>query len=399
MRRSLWSLLLAGGLLGPAALAAQDVEPYPWRVSDFPYLMGDPTNGLLIIGHIQYSRESDYDARWPYDGFLGLEAGWGTRSSRFITGKIRAPNLLKGWRFAADAGAVREGRFGYYGQGPEGQSPSADTDADLGSNFFRVHRTRYFGRVEVTRPLKGRLSAAAAGGIAYFRYAAFADGDAFRTDFFDAPLTGTDATGRLSLILDTRNNEIVPTKGLLLEAGVFAGSGKFESRNVPSGGGAPVASFSGSGYTGLYAHLRGFVSPLRSTVLGGRLAIRSLGANAPLDARYQMPGWERDVTVFGGADSHRSFVRGRFVGRGVLFSSLEVRHTLIDVGDYGAVAVVAFLDAGRAFEGAARLTTSGWKVGGGGGLALKVIRAALLTINFATGPDGFTFSMGNGWAF
>lgn len=399
MRRSLRSLLLAAGLLFPVALAAQDIEPYPWRFSDFPYLMGDPTNGLLIIGHIQYAREAEYDSRVPYDGFVALEAAWGTRSSRFITARFRAPNLVKGWRLAADLGAVREGRFGYYGQGPEGQGASVDTDADLGSNFFRVHRTRYSARVELTRQLRSRLYAAAAGGIAHYRYASFADGEAFRTDFFDAPLTGTDATGRLSLILDTRNNEVVPTKGLLLEAGVFAGSGKFEERNLAPGGGGPVASFSGSGYTGLYAHLRGFISPLRSTTLAGRLAVRSLGANAPLDARYQMPGWERDVTVYGGADSHRSFVRGRFVGRGVLFSSLDVRHTLIDVGDYGAVVVVAFLDAGRAFAEAPKLTLKRWQVGGGAGIAIKVIRAALLSINFATGPDGFTFSMGNGWAF
>ena len=87
------------------------------------------------------------------------------------------------------------------------------------------------------------------------------------------------------------------------------------------------------------------------------------------------------------------------MGRGVFFGSLEARHTLIDVGDYGAIYVVGFLDGGRAFDGPPTVTFSKWQVGGGGGLALKVIRSALLSINFATGPDGFTFSMGNGWAF
>jgi outer membrane protein assembly factor BamA len=395
MRRSLLvPVLAAAALLAAAPLAAQE-EPFPWRVSDFPYLMGDPTNGLLIIGHFQYAREADYDARVPFDGYIGLEAAWGTRSSRFLVAKFRAPGLYKGWRLSGDAGAVREGRFGYYGQGPEGEGAFAGA-AD--GDFFRVHRTRYYGRFEVTRQLSGPLSAAVAAGIVAYRYSSLADGDAFRTDFFDTPLTGTDATGRLSVIFDTRNNEIIPTKGFLLEGGVYAGSGRFESR-TPSGGGGSVASFTGKGYAGAYAHLRGFVSPLRSTVLAARLAIRSLGANAPLDARYQMPGWERDVTVYGGADSHRSFVRGRLVGRGVFFGSLDARYTLIDVGDYGAIFVVGFLDGGRAFDGPPTVTFSKWQVGGGGGLALKVIRSALLSINFATGPDGFTFSMGNGWAF
>ena len=395
MRRSLLCLLLLamGGAWGGGARLAAQEEPYPWRVSDFPYLMGDPTNGLLIIGHFQYAREADYDARVPYDGIISLEAAWGTRSSWFLTAKYRAPGLYKGWRFAGDAGAVREGKFGYFGQGPEGQGPLVETDVDRMSDIFRVHRTRYFLRGEVTRKLRGPLSAAVAGAVTHYKYSALDESDAFRADFLDAPLTGTDVTGRVSLVFDTRNHEILPRKGVLLEAGVYAGSGRFEER----AGGGPVLS--DKGYTGLYAHARGYFAPFRSTVLAGRLAIRSLGANAPLDARYQMPGWERDVTVYGGADSHRSFIKGRFVGRGVLLSSFEVRHTLIDIGDYGAVMVVAFLDSGRAFEETPKLTLSKWRTGGGGGLALKVIRSGILSLNFAGGPDGFTFSMANGWAF
>ncbi len=371
------------------ALAAQE-EGNPWRVSDFPYLIGDPTNGLLVIGHIQYAKEADYDARVPYEGYLGLEGAWGTRSSRFLVLKFRAPTLFKGWRVAADAGAVREGRFGYFGQGDGGQGVGADPEAD---GADRVHRTRYFGRGEVTRALVSHLSLSGAAGVTSFRYQGAAAGDQFHADFGAAPLTGTDATGRVSLIFDTRSNELVPRKGVLLEAGLYAGSGKYETRS----GGAP--SFSGSGYTGVYAHLRGWIAPLRSTVVSGRVAVRSLSKNAPLDARYVLPGWEREVTVLGGADSHRGLLRGRYVGRGVFFTSFDVRHTLIDVGDYGSINVLAFLDAGRVDDGAARLSLSHLKVGGGGGLGIKVIRSALLSINFAAGPDGFTFSMANGWAF
>ena len=390
MRWPLFCLLLAA-----APLAAQE-ETASWRVSDFPYLMGDPTNGLLLIGHFQYAKEADYDSRLAYDGSIIIEAGWGTRSSRFATLRYRAPGLRNGWRFAGDAGAVREGKFGYYGQGPDGQG---GFDLDSPTDFFRVHRTRYFVHGEVTRRIFKQLHAAVAAGVVSYRYTTLSDGDAFRTDFFDHPLTGTDATGRVSLVFDTRNNELVPTQGLLLEGGLYVGSGKYERRNLAPGGGGPISSFSGSGYTGAYAHLRGYLSPRSGTILAGRVALRGLSGNAPLDARYQLPEWEREVTVYGGADSHRSFVRGRFVGRGVLMSSLEVRHTLIDVGDYGSITILAFLDAGKAFEGAPSVTLRGWKVGGGGGLGLKVIRSALLTFNFATGPDGFTFSMGNGWAF
>ena len=70
------------------------------------------------------------------------------------------------------------------------------------------------------------------------------------------------------------------------------------------------------------------------------------------------------------------------------------------MGDYGAVTLLGFVDGGRVFEREKfSLTTSGWEVGGGGGVALRVLQSALLTFNFAGGPDGFTFSMGTGWSF
>jgi hypothetical protein len=393
------ALALLFGLAAPARLAAQD-EGVPWRISNFPYLMGDPTSGLLVIGHLQYARQADYDARAPFDGYAGLEGALGTSGgSRFLAGKIRIPNLAPGWRLAFDAAAVRQGKFGYYGQGEAGEGAGVEGADALRSDAFRVRRTRYYARAEVTRRIAGPLHAAASLGVVRYRYSALDESVAFRTDFFDTPLSGSDATGRLALVLDTRNSEFVPENGLLLEAGIWRGTGRFEERNLEPGGGGSVASFSGRGYTGAYAHLRGYVSPRVGTVFAARAAIRALGPNAPLDARYEFPGWERDLSVLGGADSHRGHIRGRFLGRGLLFTALEARHNLIDLGDYGAVTLLAFLDAGRAFDGKPRLSFDGFRVGGGGGFALRITRLALLSFHFARGSDGFTFSMSNGWAF
>lgn len=384
MRRALLFLLLVA-----RPLAAQIGTP--WRLSNFPYVMGDPTNGLVFVGHIQYAKEADYSARAPYDGYFGADVFWGTRGSRGLTGKIRVPFLIPGWRFAFDGGMLREGRFGYYGQGPGGERDFGVPEADQPNNFFRVHRDRYYARGEVTRRLKSQLHLAAAGGFAYSRFVPMTDGDAFKTDYGDNILSGSDLTGRLSLVWDSRDHELVTTKGALLEAGVAAGSARYQG---PLGSRA-----SGSGYAGAYLNLRGYYPVLRTTTVAGRLALRGLGANAPLDARYQFSSWERDLTVYGGADSQRGFVRGRFVGRGVLLSSLEVRHILIDVGDYGAVSVLAFFDGGRVFEGSPSLTLSEWKTGGGLGMVIRVVRAAVLAFNFAKSADGFTFSMSNAWAF
>jgi hypothetical protein len=91
---------------------------------------------------------------------------------------------------------------------------------------------------------------------------------------------------------------------------------------------------------------------------------------------------------------------GRLAGKGVLFANLEVRHDLLPFGDLGAVTLIAFADAGRVFEGESfRLTTDDMKVGGGGGLGLRILRSTIITLNFAGGPDGFNFSVGSGWMF
>ena len=398
MRRFSLILLCAAG-----PLAAQDAVP--WRTSYFPHVMGNPSTGLMLVGHLHIARQADYDARVPFDGIFSVEGGISARGSRFVAARFRGPRLATGWRFAGDLGAVREATFGYYGQGPDGQGSLAASSIDRPDDFFRVHRTRYFARGEVTRRLTGPMQVSIGAGVVHYRYAPLSESEAFLTDFSAVPLTGTDVTGRVTLILDTRDNEFLPANGVLFEAGFYAGTGHFERRTFSPPctvcTSAPfVASSTTGGYVGGYAHLRGFVSPRSGTVIAARLAARALERGSPLDARYTLPGWEHDVTVLGGAEAHRSFVPGRFVGQGLWLGSIEVRHNLLDVGDYGAVTLIAFADAGRVFgANTIRWTLDGWKAGGGGGVALRVLRSALLTFNFAGGPDGFTFSMGNGWAF
>jgi outer membrane protein assembly factor BamA len=102
----------------------------------------------------------------------------------------------------------------------------------------------------------------------------------------------------------------------------------------------------------------------------------------------------------GGQYSHRSFDTGRFAGKHLLMGNLEVRHDLLPFGDLGAITLVGFLDAGRIFEQESfSLTTDGVKVGGGGAVALRILRSSIFTFNFAGGPDGFNFSVGSGWMF
>ena len=39
------------------------------------------------------------------------------------------------------------------------------------------------------------------------------------------------------------------------------------------------------------------------------------------------------------------------------------------------------------------------KVGGGAGIYLRLMQTGVYTFNFAEGPDGFVFTLGNSWMF
>jgi outer membrane protein assembly factor BamA len=188
-------------------------------------------------------------------------------------------------------------------------------------------------------------------------------------------------SSRVALVYDTRDKEYNTHQGLLLEAGAQAGTG-------------------GDGYTRLYTVLRGYLSPREGTVIAARLAASGMGGTPTLNARFLIPAWEDQIQVLGGQYSHRSFDAGRFAGKHVLFGNFDVRHDLLSLGDLGAITLLGFVDAGRVFEGESfKLTTKDLKVGGGGGIGLRVLRSTIFTFNFAGGPDGFNFSVGSGWMF
>jgi outer membrane protein assembly factor BamA len=351
-----------------------------WRTSWFPYLAGGANDTPVLSFRLRHWQAADYEARSTYTAAFNADAGIASRGSRYVSATFRAPEYWKGWRLALQATAERQARLGYFGLGNDTQfDKNADTDE---TPFpYRMRRTRYRVMAEVTRQIKGPLHVALLTGYTRARFTSLPGPSAFATDFPSGDFTQHDVSGRLALIYDTRDNEYNTHQGLLLEAGTQAGTG-------------------GDNYTRQYAILRGYLQVREGTVLAARLAGSGMGGTSSLDARFALPGWEKEVPVLGGQYSHRGLDYGRLTGRGVLFGNFEVRHDLLPFGDLGAITLVAFLDAGRVFEQEGfKLTTKDMKVGGGGAVALRILRSTILEFNFAGGPDGFQFSVGNGWMF
>jgi outer membrane protein assembly factor BamA len=372
-------LVLLALLSAQPAFAQGEDSGVPWRTSYFPYLSGGSNDGPVFNFRVRYWQAAEYEDRVTANAALNAEAGITPRGGRHAYVQFRAPQILQGWRFDAKVGAAREVRFGYFGLGNDTEyDRNAVTDAQ--PFLYRMRRTRYRGVVEVTRQLRGPLMLAVLGDVERARFTSLPGPSLFATDFGPDELRQTDVSGRVALVYDTRDNEFNTHQGLLLEAGTQVGSG-------------------GDGYTRLYTVLRGYLTVREGTVVAARIGASAIGGTSSLDARFRFPGWEKEIPVLGGEYSHRSLDTGRLAGRHALFGNLEVRHDLLAFGDLGAITLIGFTDAGRVFEENFRLTADDLKVGGGGGVALRILRSTIFTFNFAGGPDGFNYSVGSGWMF
>jgi outer membrane protein assembly factor BamA len=374
------AIVLLALLSGERVLAQEEESAIPWRTSYFPYLSGGSNDGPVLNFRVRYWQAAEYDDRVTANAALNAEAGITPRGGRHGYVEFQAPQLLEGWRFQAKAGAKREVRFGYFGLGNDTEH-NKDAVTDAQPFLYRMRRTRYRGQLEVTRHLNGPFMIAVLGDVEGARFTSLPGPSLFATDFGPGELRQDDVSGRFALIYDTRDNEFNTHQGLLLEAGTQVGSG-------------------GDGYTRLYTVLRGYLTVREGTVLAARIAASGTGGTPSLDARYTIPAWEREIPVLGGQYSHRSLDTGRLAGRHTLFGNLEVRHDLLAFGDLGAITLLGFVDAGRVFETENfKLTTNDLKVGGGGGVALRILRSSIFTFNLAGGPDGFNYSVGSGWMF
>ncbi len=358
-------------------------EPEPsarWRTSWFPYLAGGANDTPVLSFRLRYWQPADYEERSTYTAAFNVDAGIAPKGSRYVGASFKAPMYRDGWRLAAYGTMERQARYGYFGLGNDSEFDK-DADTDATPFPYRMRRTRYRLMAEVTRRIDGPFQVALLTGFTRARFTSLPGPSAFAEDFPSGDFTQHDFSGRLAVIYDTRDNEYNTHQGLLLEAGSQAGSG-------------------GNGYTRQYAILRGYLQVREGTVLAARLAAAGMGGTSSLDARFTLPGWEKEVPVLGGEYSHRGLDYGRLTGRSTLFGNFEVRHDLLPFGDLGAITLLAFMDVGRVFEEEGfKLTTDDMKVGGGGGVGVRILRSTIITLNFAGGPDGFNFSVGNGWMF
>jgi outer membrane protein assembly factor BamA len=363
----------------------------PMLLSYYPYVTGASNDGLALAFRIRLWEPAPYEDRVTALSSLSADVGSTIRGSRFAIARFRAPRLSQHWRLNSLLQANREVRYGYFGLGNTIEVNN-DLATDAQPFLYRVIRTRYQGQVEVTRRLHGPFQVALLADVTRAIFTALPGASVFRATLNTDQLTETDRSLRLALVYDTRDNEYNTHRGLLFEVGGQLGRG--------GGDYAERIGETGSGYNRLYAVLRGYYPIREGTVVSARLVGSGLSGTPPLNSRFAIPAWEDEIEVVGGNESQRALDEGRLTGTGALFGNLEVRHDLLNLGDSGAVTIIGFADAGRVFERQKfRLTLSGMEVGGGVGLGVRVLRSTVFALNFATGSDGFNFTIQSGWMF
>jgi outer membrane protein assembly factor BamA len=361
----------------PRQLTNTDV---PWRTSYFPYLSGLSNDGPLISFRIRRSQAAPYEERVTARAFAQLDAGIGFRGTRFAVAQFGAPLLVQDGRFAGTLLAMREARYGFFGIGNQSTYDGANV-TDANPFFYQVQRTRYQAVAEATRRIAGPLQIALQGSAASIKFVAHDEGTSVFLQRFGSSLQQDDAYLRAALVLDTRDTEYDPHKGVLLEAGYQVASG-------------------GTGYERAYGVARGWLQLREGTVLAARLAGSQLYGDPTLDARYVIPAWERPIPVLGGSFSLRGIETGRLAGKGVLLGNFEARQDLVSFANIAGLVLVGFVDAGRVFEDTGfRLTTDQLTVAGGAGLALRVLRTTAFSLSVARGPEHTRLAFGFGWMF
>lgn len=365
-----------------AAIPAPDSvrPPIPlWRNSIVPFIGGQPNDGPAFGVLIQRRMTTPVDDVVISRAQLQLNAGFTLKGGYFGYLTFYAPRLLRRWRFNGVLSGVRQVRYGYLGLGND--TPyDPDLVTDENPFLYRLQREQLLLSGEVTRRFGRHLGIAMQLAGTRDRFRALEGESVFRSEFGDE-ITETDYWARFALVFDTRDLEWDTRRGVLLEAGVQYG-------------------LFNDDYQRVYTILRGYRPLGPRTVVAARAMAAALSGTPTLNARFAVPGWERDVFVLGGEDSHRGLINGRFLGNDVLLTNAELRHWFYTWRPGFELGAIGWVDAGRVFEGEGfALTLKDWTVGAGAGVAFRVQRTNIFTVTAGAGGEGANLTFKAGWMF
>ncbi len=384
------TLTLAGS--SPAQIPDLPTLGSSWLDVGYPKIFYTPRNGFTFGLYYAQFRPPGFDD-WaeppPYRASIALDWQLSTSGSRQITLNTHFPNFFPGWRLGLKLAAERHARENYYGLG-NGTEFDGDLITDAQPHYYESDHRRIVARGEIQRRI-----------VRGIRMLAGFHAESWRLDTMPGPsllasqaaedgglavgISTGEVAARLGLIVDTRDDEVAPLRGVLLQA---------------------IVDIADSTVAGDLSYTRTMVSAAGYVSLGPRLVVaaralgQSMGGSPGLGSLYLIEGGDRSFEGLGGASSHRGLMRHRFLGEDKLFGNLEARYLAFGQRQVVAVSLVAFLDVGRVFqpdEEEFRITLDGMHVGGGLGPMISIGRGGTIGLTTALGPDGVAVSAHSTW--
>jgi outer membrane protein assembly factor BamA len=312
----------------------------------------------------------------PNFGRIALDAGASTQGSYAFIFDAQAPAYWDGWRLGLTLTLTRANRLGYFGQGNNTVFDRGSSAGPGRSYFYRVSRTNRSARLSIQRRIVGPLRVLVGGTLEHTAFRALPGLSAYQPDS-----TGpfSDRVARAGLVLDTRDLEVDPHRGVFAEA--LVGRGR--------------------GYTRTSASLHAYVHPLERLILAGRVGGENIAGSAPLAVQQTMETSEGPVVALGGFRSLRGYYDGRFVGPGKIVAGVEARYGIMWAPRLFEVKLFAFYDAGRVFAPGetVRLTRHGLHAALGGGVAIALLRNTLVLLEGGKGTEGAQVTFATAWSF
>ncbi len=392
------ALLAALGLLS-AVSGIQAQQPRLPRIGRdwigvvYPKAFYTPSNEVtfgLYLAEIRVPGFAD-DLAPPYRAALSLDGEISTTGSHKLQLDARLPNFARGWRFLLSVATERAARFNYFGIGNNTEYDN-DNVNDAQPFFYRADFKQTFARGEVQRRIVSGLRILGGFHVERWSFDPLEGPSVLANDQATgvAPTAGAsvlETTWRIGLVFDTRDEEVTPYSGVLLQA-IYGAADSTVAGDVSFTRG----TVSATGYLGIGGRL----------VLAGRVLGQNTSGSPQLGSLFLVDVSDNAFTALGGAQSHRALRTNRFIGEDLLLGNVEARYSLIGpVHSAAGAHVLLFLDVGRVFSGTEEfeLTFDDMQVGGGAGLFVTLGRTALLGGTVGIGDEGVRILGHTKWSF
>jgi hypothetical protein len=202
---------------------------------------------------------------------------------------------------------------------------------------------------------------------------------------------GWDNFLKLGIVVDTRDFEPDPSKGVIYEL-----LGEFST----------VAFGSSFNYGRMTNTLRAygpiFKKGRQRLVAAGRFLFNWQFGDIPFFAMNEFASSDDDFTGLGGFRTLRGFTQDRFVAPVALLFNAELRYTFAQANFLRqrlTFMLAPFLDMGNVFDNISSVSLRDWKLSGGGGLRLTWNVSTVVSFDYGVSPEGQAFYMALGHQF